>query len=166
MRILTAGLLAGALQLSMAAGASAAGDRSFVKKAIQGNYAEVALGKLAEQRGRSDGVKSYGKMLASDHSQANEKATALAGRIGVKAPSGPSLKQKMTYRRMAALKGGAFDKQFVDHMVKDHQKDIKDYQQHTSGSGPVSNYAKETLPTLDKHLKTAQDLESKVSSAQ
>jgi putative membrane protein len=34
---------------------------------VEGNYAEVSMGDLAQKNGQSDGVKSFGKMLSTDH---------------------------------------------------------------------------------------------------
>src|SRR5947209_5087708 len=53
----------------------------FLKKAIEGNYAEIQMGQLAQQKGQSDGVKKFGQMLSDDHSAANQKATAAAQSI-------------------------------------------------------------------------------------
>jgi putative membrane protein len=47
---------------------------AFLKKAIEGNFAEVSMGDLAQKNGQSDGVKSFGKMLSTDHAAANQKA--------------------------------------------------------------------------------------------
>ena len=46
-------------------------SEAFLKKAIEGNFAEVSMGDLAQKNGQSDGVKSYGKMLSTDHAAAN-----------------------------------------------------------------------------------------------
>jgi putative membrane protein len=53
-------------------------NEAFLKKAIEGNYAEVSMGDLAQKNGQSDGVKSFGKMLSTDHAAANQKATDAA----------------------------------------------------------------------------------------
>jgi putative membrane protein len=49
-------------------------SETFLKKAIEGNFAEVSMGDLAQQNGQSDAVKSYGRMLSTDHVAANQKA--------------------------------------------------------------------------------------------
>lgn len=38
-------------------------DQTFIKDAIEGNLAEVQMGKLAQDKGQSDAVKSFGQML-------------------------------------------------------------------------------------------------------
>ena len=43
-------------------------DKTFMKKAAKGGTMEVAMGKLAEQNGQSDDVKSFGKRMVADGS--------------------------------------------------------------------------------------------------
>jgi Predicted outer membrane protein len=62
-------------------------SETFLKKAIEGNFAEVSMGDLAQKNGRSDGVKSYGKMLSTDHAAANQKALDAAKELGMNPPS-------------------------------------------------------------------------------
>jgi hypothetical protein len=44
------------------AGAKDKPSEAFLKKAIEGNFAEVSMGDLAQKNGQSDGVKSFGKI--------------------------------------------------------------------------------------------------------
>ena len=55
-----------------------AGSQKFLKEAIEGNLAEVEMGKLSQKQGASEGVRAFGQMLEKDHSDANQKATAVA----------------------------------------------------------------------------------------
>ena len=131
----------------------------FISKAIEGNLAEVQLGQLAQQKGASDGVRTFGQQLVTDHTAANQKATAVAGQMSVTPPSEPNKQQKAVYDRMAKLSGDAFDRQFVKHMVDDHKKDVAEYQKAAKRKNdPAAGYASETLPTLQQHLQTAQSL--------
>jgi hypothetical protein len=59
---------------------------------------------------------------------------------------------------MAKLLGAAFGTAFAKHMVEDHKKDIKEYEAEAKKKDAAGNYANETLPTLRKHLETAQGL--------
>src|SRR5450631_3756137 len=102
-------------------------SEAFLKKAIEGNFAEISMGDLAQKNGQSDGVKSFGKMLSTDHSAANQKAMDAAKGMGVNPPSGPNAKQKADYDKMSKMSGAGFDKMFATHMIKDHQKDIAEY---------------------------------------
>ena len=63
------------------------------------------------------------------------------------------------YDRLSKLSGGQFDEQFVKAMVTDHKKDIAKYEKEAKSKSPLADFAKETLPTLEHHLQTAETLE-------
>jgi putative membrane protein len=144
--------------MGSAGAASAQSGKAFLTDAIQGNLAEISGGELAQKKGNSDGVRSFGRMLAQDHSASNEKATTLAKSLGVALPTEPNAEAKNEYDKLSALSGDAFDKEFVNYMVTDHKKDIQAFQAEANGKDEVATFAKETLPTLQKHLATAQSL--------
>ena len=133
-------------------------SEAFLKKAIEGNYAEVSMGDLAQKNGQSEGVKSFGKMLSTDHAAANQKALDAAKGIGMNPPSEPNAKQKADYDKMAKVTGTQFDKMFATHMVADHQKDIAEYKKASKMKDAAGEYASGQIDTLQKHLETAKSL--------
>ena len=143
-------------------------DSKFLEEAIRGNMAEVQMGELAKQRAQSKDVRDYGQMLVDDHSKANQKAEAIARNLGVTVPTEPTAKQKQEHDAMAKLSGAQFDSMFMSHMVQDHQEDVGKYmaQAQSGDSSKVTEYAKDTLPTLRSHLSKAQSIESKLSSGE
>ena len=147
--------------LSFGAVARADSPDQFIKKAVQGNIAEVKMGELAQKNGSSDGVKSFGKMLVTDHGKAKDQTVALAKPLNVDPPTEPNADAKAAYDKLAKLSGAAFDKEFAHHMVMDHKKDIAEYEDEAKEKGnvQVSKYAADTLPTLKKHLQTAEALD-------
>lgn len=158
-------LLTAILAIALAGGTAMAQDKAdeptqkFLAQAIEGNFAEVKMGELAQANGRSDAVRSFGRELVNDHGGANPKAMDVARSMGMTPPSGPTAKQQADHDKMAKLKGAAFDKEFGEHMVMDHRKDIGDYQKAAKMQNAAGQYAANTLPTLQKHLKDAQSLE-------
>lgn len=148
-----------ALLLAGPALAQSKSDQTFVKKAIEGNLAEVQMGQLAQQKGTSDGVRSFGQMLQSDHAQANQQAMSLAQALNVTPPNGPNAEQKRTYDRLSKLSGAQFDREFAKAMVSDHKKDIREYQSETkSKNAQAAQFAQATLPHLQQHLQAAEQL--------
>jgi putative membrane protein len=157
--------LAGALIVSSASLAQDKADQKFLKDAMEGNLAEVTMGELAQKNGGSDGVRSFGEMLQQDHSAANEKAESVAQFMGMTPPTEPNRKQKADYDKLSKPSGDKFDREFVNHMVMDHKKDIREYERAAKKKNdPTGDYAGETLPTLRKHLDTAQSLMGNVGS--
>jgi putative membrane protein len=134
-------------------------DQKFVTDAIEGDLAEVQIGKLVQQKGTDDQTRSFGEMLVTDHSANNEKASALANSLGITAPTEPNKMQKAMYDRLSKLSGKAFDRQAARMMVAGHRKTIKEFDKEAKSSNDqVAGFAKDTLPTLQKHLEAAQSL--------
>jgi putative membrane protein len=157
--ILAAGIIAAALASGSAVAQSRA-DQKFIKEAIEGNLAEVQMGQLAQKNGASQGVKDFGQMLVTDHGQANTRANSVANALKVPPPTEPNAKQKKEYAKLSKLTGAAFDKAFAAGMVMDHKHDIAAFKKASSSKEPnVAAFASETLPTLQKHLETAQSLQ-------
>jgi putative membrane protein len=154
-------LLSLSVSVSVSVSAASAKDKpseAFLKKAIEGNYAEVSMGDLAQKNGQSDGVKSFGKMLSTDHAAANQKATDAAKGMGVNPPTGPNAKQEADYDKMSKMSGATFDQMFAAHMVADHQKDIAEYKKESKMKDAAGEYASGQIDTLQKHLDTAKSL--------
>jgi len=156
-----------ALVLLVASPALAADSASqtFLKKAIEGNFAEIQMGKLAQQNGQNDSVKQYGQMLSDDHAAANQKAMDAAKSMGVPPPDGPNAKQKADYDKMAKMTGDHFDRDFAKHMVADHEKDIAEYKKEAKQADAAGGYAKGQIDVLQKHLDSAKSLRSVKSSS-
>jgi len=140
-------------------------SQTFITKAIEGNLAEVQIGQLAQEKGASEGVRSFGQTLQQDHATGAQKATAVATQLGVSPPTEPNKNQKAMHASLGKLSGLAFDRKFASEMVKDHKKEIAEYQKAAKKQGdPAAAYATETLPTLQKHLEAAQALTKATSS--
>jgi putative membrane protein len=135
-------------------------SETFLKKAIEGNFAEVSMGELAQQNGQSDAVKSFGRMLSTDHAAANQKALNAAQGLGMSPPSGPNAKKKADHDKMAKMSGPGFDKMFATHMVADHQKDIAEYKRASKSKDAAGEYASGQIDTLQKHLDAAKSLKA------
>jgi putative membrane protein len=148
-----------ALAMLLAAPAFADPPAEFLKEAIQGNIAEVQMGTLAQKNGGSEAVKSLGKTLEADHGKARDQTVSLAKTMKLNPPAEPSAEAKEAYSKLAKLSGTAFDREFANHMVMDHKKDIAKYTEEAGEkNGDVSKYAADTLPTLKKHLAMAENL--------
>jgi putative membrane protein len=138
---------------------------AFLKTAIEGNFAEIEMGKLAQQNGQNENTKKFGQMLTDDHSAANQKAIDAAKAMGVTPPDGPSAKQKADYDKMSKMKGAQFDRDFATHMVADHEKDIAEYKKESKQADAAGEYAKSQIEVLQRHLQTAKSLKSSKTSS-
>jgi len=127
-------------------------DKTFIKKAAKGGMMEVAMGNLAEQNGKSEDVKSFGKRMVTDHSKANDELKSIASKKGVTLSSKePTLKWNS-------------DKTYIDMMVKDHEKDLAEFREEAkTGSDPeVKKFAEDTAKIVQEHLELAKETQSKL----
>jgi putative membrane protein len=132
-----------------------AADREFMMKAAQGGMMEVELGRLAQDRGTDEDVKDLGKMLVEDHSAANDRLKQIANETGVTLPTSLDGKHQATVNKFANLSGANFDRQFMQHSVQAHQKDIQAFRTAAQSgmNEKVKAFASETLPKLEQHLQ-------------
>jgi putative membrane protein len=136
----------------------AGGDVKFMQTAAMHGMAEVELGKLAQQQAENANVKDFAARMVKDHSKANDELKPLADAKGVALPSGPDKGHQKDMEKLSKKSGHEFDKAYMDHMVKDHKKDVKEFQKHAkSAKDPeLRNFASKNLPTLEEHLRLAQ----------
>ena len=155
--------LIAAIAFALACGSAAAAttankDRDFAMKAAHGGAAEVELGKLAQAQGSDPKVKEFGQRMATDHSKAGEELQTAAS--GMTLPMEPDRKQQSEKERLSKLQGAQFDKAYARYMLKDHRDDIALFKKEAnSGQDPqLKAYAQKTLPTLEEHLRLAEQL--------
>src|ERR1700693_1285169 len=115
-------------------GAPAAGSPADVLSQIHAtDEAEMKVGRLAEKKGSTEYVRKYGKELARDHSAADRKVIALAKEEGIElapaAGASVDLQKKENHNgtvaeMLANVNGNTFDRDFLEAMQKDPEKDI------------------------------------------
>ena len=137
-----------------------ASAKRFVKEAAEGSATEIALGKLAEEKGSSEAVKQFGKRMVDDHSKAGGVLKQMAGMMKIDVPSDMPKKAKKAQDKLSKLSGADFDRAYAKMMVSDHKGDVNDFEKEArDGAVPgVKDFAAKMLPTLQEHLKLAQEL--------
>jgi len=131
-------------------------DKTFMKNAAKGGMEEVEMGKMAEQQGQTTDVKNFGKRMVTEHTIANNELMQLA--IGKKFTL-PKEQPKVEKFNTAS-----FDKEYMADMVKDHQKDLAEFQNEAkNGSDPdLKAWASKTSEMVKKHLALAKSVQSKL----
>jgi putative membrane protein len=151
----------------MHAGHSTAGmtaDAKFAMTAAMGGMEEVEMGRLAAQKGASDEVRQFGQRMVDDHSKANADLMQVASSKGWALPAALDAKHQADMQKMSALSGEAFDRAYVKMMVKDHKKDVGEFQKESmrGADADVKSFATRTLPTLQEHLQMIQRIDDKM----
>ena len=135
-------------------------DREFMMSAARDGIFHVEAGKLAVQRGSSEGVKKFGQHAIEHHTQINDELTQLASKKGVTLPKKMGKKEQEALDKIAKLSGPDFDKAYLEMEIKDHSKDLSAFQKEAKdGKDPdVKAWAAKTVAAIEEHLKMARDL--------
>lgn len=141
-------------------------DKRFLTKVAKGNEDEIKIAQLATEQASNPDVKSFAQQLVNDHQKMAQDLQSLASNKGVelkgeeKAEKGESHE----YKKLAKASGTDFDRQFIENMVSEHKKDVKEFQGRANDAkdADVKSFAQNQLPTLQHHLQIAQQLQQSV----
>lgn len=154
--IISAGLFLAAASgtPTYAADTASPADKAFVAKVSQGGMFEVALGKLAADKGATQAIKDNGVTEAHDHDLVGAKLKAVASGAGVAFDStlNPEFQGKLD--KLSALSGKAFDSAYVAAMEEVHKIDggLFAKEAKEGGSPAFKDFAAETHSIVEMHI--------------
>jgi len=143
-----------------------AGDQQFVQEAAKGDAAEIELGQLAESKAANPDVKAFGERMVTDHSKNRDEVRMLADKEHVTLPTKLGEKENAQKEKLQALSGSQFDKAYMSYMVSEHKTDVMKFKEAASNAQDpsVKQFAEQSLPVLQSHLREAQQVDVKVKS--
>ena len=137
----------------------------------QANESDSARGALAETKGTSPDVKSFGKLMAGEHHVLRKEGQNLAKKLNLtpQLPVGDSseAKAKAEMDSLTAMpKGKAWDKAYIDFEVGYHQAVLETA---TKALGVAQNQQlkdliKSAAPILQHHLDRAKAIQKKLGA--
>jgi len=148
-------------------GQLASSDYKFAVKATRGGQAEVTLGELATQKAADPAVKQFAQRMVEDHTKANQQLNQLLLQKGASVPDETVTgSEQREMNRLQKLSGTDFDRAYIKHMLRDHKKDVKQFQNESDDAKDpdIKTFATTTLPVLQDHLKMAEDLDAAVKA--
>lgn len=140
-----------------------ASDTEFANMAAMGGNAEIAWGNVAMQKSTNKMVKKYASKMVKDHTKAGNNLMKVAMKRNMTLPTGMSEEQTQVLNQLQQASGAEFDKMYIQMSGVDaHQKMESLFQGEVSGGSDkdLKAFATKTLPTVQMHLKMAQDMNS------
>lgn len=140
------------------------GGNEFLAQATQDSLAEIELCELALQKSSNDQVKVFAQQMIDEHSQMGREIEQLASRKKIDLPKKVSSEDKSSTAEMAKLNGQDFDRQFIEHNVKDHENDIKVFRHYAEqeSDADIRSLAEKGVKMLTHHLNMAKGIEKKL----
>jgi putative membrane protein len=98
--------------------------------------------------------------MVKDHTEANQKLKSIASSENVELPSTSSASQIATKGKLEVLTGDAFDKAYIKGQIKAHRETAALFKTEiaSGADSQAKSFAKETLPTVQAHLKKVEDI--------
>jgi putative membrane protein len=129
-------------------------DKIFVAKVSQGGMYEVALGKLAEDKGVAQDIKDSGNTEAHDHMLVGAKLKSIMEANRMAFPTSLNSDSQSRLDKMSALPANQFDAAYIHDMKKIHAADGAAFlKESTAGSNPdLKAFAAETYRIVQRHL--------------
>jgi putative membrane protein len=157
---------------SSTSAAPALTDANIVAMVDEANMADSSSGKVAATKGTNAEVKTFGRDMMRDHHALRKMGQDLAKKLNVTpqmpASDSSEAKDKAWVDSLNSMpKGTAWDKAYIDHEVAVHQQVLSTL--HTAEgaaqNAELKSLISKAIPTIESHLKKAQDIQSKLQSA-
>jgi len=133
-------------------------SKNFATNAAAANMMEIETGNLALKKASNQRVKAFAQMMVKDHTMAGNELKTIVASKGIMLPSALSKDKKMSMSRLSSLSGAAFDKSYMEMMVKDHKKAVVLFTKGSKNAkdAQIRSFATKTLPTLKMHSDSAR----------
>jgi putative membrane protein len=140
-------------------------DQAFLNKAVRDSLTEIALGRLASQKGQREEVKKFGQAMVDSHTAASGDLKALALRRNITWPNDLDAEGKAVHARLTGLSGVAFDRAYMQVAVNDHRLIADDLERAMalSQDAEIKAWAAEALISIEEHIRTGEDVTRAIS---
>jgi putative membrane protein len=134
--------------------------------AAAAHLAELEMASVGKSHSKNGEVKSYAGMILKDYQESLQDLTRLMHEKDIAPPATIEDGTKQDIDRMATLSGAEFDREFMNMAVTNHKKTLELFRtvSLTAHDTDVQDFVDGMIPKLDKHLRRAQELQSKLFS--
>jgi putative membrane protein len=134
----------------------------FVTEAANSDMFEIQSSELALQKSNG-ATKDFASKMVADHTKvsAELKKMVADGEVKATIPTTLDSSHQSKLDKLKGLSGNDFDKQYHSDQDSGHKDAVSLYQRYSQGgeNAKLKSWAATTLPTLQTHLKMAQDLD-------
>ena len=158
---------------SGAAGMANMSDANILAVVSLANSNEIGGAKLAQTKATSADVKSFAAEMIKDHSAMQADADKLARQLNITPEAPPSAEQMKSEAKAtsdslkAAAKGKAFDTQYVNGEVREHESVLANLKQFeaTTQNAQLKDLLGKAIPKVQQHLDRARQLQTALGTS-
>jgi len=155
--------------MAATATAGAATDAQIFARLVAANEGEIAAGKMAESKATNADVKSFARMMVTDHGKMLNDVSGLAKKLNVTpdtaaADSIKTANSSMANALRSAAKGTTFDTTYVNGQVAGHEATLAMLK---TAAGQAQNAELKqalngAMPAVQSHLDRIKNIQAKM----
>ncbi len=133
----------------------------FVREAAISDMFEIQSSQLATQKADAP-TQAFAQKMITDHTKTSGELTTMeTGKSGVVIPTSLDSSHQKMLDSLKGLNGADFTKRYHSQQVSAHKDAVSLFQRYAKGGSQpdLKSWAGTTEPTLEQHLKMAQDLD-------
>ncbi len=137
---------------------------AFVRAAAASDLYETEASRLAEQRSQNAQVKQFAQRMLRDHGKTTGELKGMLGHLqGVSAQQMTAdldQQHEALLRQLQGAQGAEFDRLFAQQQLQSHQAAVELFRAYAQSGDDarLKQWASQTLPSLEEHLREAQQL--------
>jgi putative membrane protein len=147
-------------------------DAEIAHVAVTANAIDVEIGKLALEGASGEAARAFARTMITDHTAVNERAGALAKRLGV-TPADNAVSRSLqegaaqAKAQLAGARGAAFDRAYVEREVAYHQAVLEALDGVLipgARNAELRALLREVRPAIAAHLEHARSLRGSLAA--
>jgi putative membrane protein len=134
----------------------------FASEAAAIGKAEIELSELALENSQDEQVRAYAERMVKDHKAADAKLKKIVAQEQLPVSRASDPRHEAVKRKLASLKGEAFDREYKKEMAKGHDKAVALFEaasQDAQMPSELKEFAASTLETLEEHQEQAHEMQ-------
>jgi putative membrane protein len=136
-------------------------DRNSLLELARANLSEISLAKLAQTKSKDDKVLSFAQRMLDDHTKLQDQLAQLAQEKNVQFPKSTDAAHQKVERRLSALSGEQFDRQYMERAGVVEQRNthriVMRIDRHAQDKD-LKTLAQNLLPEVDQHMQMARQM--------
>ena len=137
-------------------------DERFLVGAVEFDYEQIMIGKLAQQRASSTEVKDLAKMLEETHRNSRSELGSMGILKSIAVPSVPTKAAHQAYDKLNEVSIEDFDAAYLNRVVASHNDAIMLFEEciKSNNDADIRTWAIGKLPDLRMHLTKVIELDA------
>ncbi|MDZ4372835.1 MAG: DUF4142 domain-containing protein [Phenylobacterium sp.] len=139
---------------------------SFATNAAISDMYEIQAGRIAQEKGRAAGVREFGQMMVTDHTNLSETLKPLITAAGVTPPTGLDERRKGLIDNLNAAAPAEFDAVYLGQQEAAHNEALMLMENYAErgDNAPLKAAAAKAAPRIRTHLQKVEALRGEPSS--